>query len=693
MRVGIETTFSAVSNSSTTVTAYYDVWTQNDLTWGGDAQQFDFDGNFDGAETYNFQNNGDDPETKMRVTKSYKYTYSSTSYGSSPANADFGAEVNNTYNGMNPTTVVHVPIPARPYGAPVAPDTCVVTRTSDTNNKVVWQNNATTGKPYSALWLERFIYGYASWTRIATSVGATTTYADTGAVANRKYAYRVQADNTIATSGYAQSGDIYTTPAAPTTPVRTQSGTDQVLTWALAVGYTEYATEIWRAVDGVYSLLATVATGVTTYTDTTSSSATKVKYKFRTKTTVGTQLYSADSAETTETAGVLTAPSAPTLLVPSTGTLDPTEAIAHTWRHNPTDGTAQTAFQVQYRYVGDSTWIQTGKITGTASSWTMPANTRDKGRQVEWQVQTWGGSATASPFSATATWTTSPIIAVKYPLFLDLTSGRTEADSTAIKAQVSGVWATMAQYVGVSQDAGQMVYLDSVGNLRTEPEILQVDNAAALWPASKTINNYPFGISSLGVGATGGSAGGWPSSGGSFSGNVLTHRRWDTAGGSGWQIWAPTAYTAGKLLIRYGQDTGWSAWRELTSDDTGWVTGGTGATVIAADPTNFTLGASWARKIGNRVEMNFYGTMKVASSTPTSGDIGNLTLGTVATAWRVNPASGGPLAQTLGPGHAGRVVGCYIATSNSVITLGSIGGNTAVGIGDTISVTGTYVTD
>jgi hypothetical protein len=417
MRVGVDITFSAVSHTSTSCTATYKIYTENGTTFGDDKEKLEFDGNYSLPEEHDFTNSGTIGST-YRTTRTYTWNYSSTSYGVSPAEADLRVDVLNVYHGMKPYVVIAVPFPARPYSTPAIPTPCVVSRSNDEQNSVSWTRRPTTGEPYTAIWLERYIYNYATWARIATLGATVSSFLDTGAIPNRKYAYRVQADNTVGTSGYAQSGNIFTAPATPGAPLRTDGTAGaQTLTWTLAVGYTEYATEIWRAVGGTYALLATVAAGVTTYTDTTASAALKNKYKFRTKTTTGTVLYSAYSVETTETTGIPTAPAAPTGLKPSTGTIDPTAPYTFTWTHVPTDGSLQTFYEVQYRHVGSSSWI-------------MPANSVSKGEQVEWQVRTWGYSSTlAGAWSASAKWMTTPLIPPRYPLFLDVNTGITEADS------------------------------------------------------------------------------------------------------------------------------------------------------------------------------------------------------------------------------------------------------------------------
>jgi Collagen triple helix repeat (20 copies) len=64
------------------------------------------------------------------------------------------------------------------------------------------------------------------------------------------------------------------------------------------------------------------------------------------------------------------------------------------------------------------------------STYTIAPNTFLYSKSIEWQVQTWGVDANPSPFTASAVFVTMDPIPRKYPVLLDLTSGRLEASST-----------------------------------------------------------------------------------------------------------------------------------------------------------------------------------------------------------------------------------------------------------------------
>ena len=120
--------------------------------------------------------------------------------------------------------------------------------------------------------------------------------------------------------------------------------------------------------------------------------------------------------------------------------------------------------------------------------------------------------------------------------------------------------------------------------------------------------------------------------------------------------------------------------------DTGWINGGTGATVAVADPTSFTLTGSFIRRVGNVVSVQVTGTLKVALTVAATGDIANTNLAQLAAAYR--PA--GAPTQALGPANLGRGLLCYVQPTGW-ITATAATGTTNMAIGEAVSVAGTYV--
>jgi hypothetical protein len=434
MRVGIDVDWETITHGEGAATATVKYYTENRFSWNDD-QTLNLSGAIDG--TVGFHNGSGDGAVVLRSTKTYTYTYPSNSYGSSPGTRTFTATLSGAYNGITPSKSVTSNIPARPLGAPLAPTNVAASRISDTSQKVTWTNRSSVGEPWTTVRVWRDRDDDDTWALMTTLGSGATSYTDATTLPNYKYRYQVRAENSAGNSAWDQSGLIFTSPATPVSPVRTPSGSDQVITWAnTGMGYSEYSSEILGYKNDAYvGVLGTVGTGVATFTHTPSNpvsaytSGDRWKYQVRHKTSTGTLLYSLDSGYTTETGGTTSAPSAPTNLYP-TGSIsvDPTKAKDLTWQHNPTDGSAQTQFQVRHRVVGAGSWTTETAVTSALHSWTLPANTYTTGQSVEWQVSTKGADATFSAFSASATFLA--VVSKRIPALYDVDTATVTADVT-----------------------------------------------------------------------------------------------------------------------------------------------------------------------------------------------------------------------------------------------------------------------
>lgn len=439
MRVGIEVVWTLpVAHTDASVDADVVVYTENRQSYS-DGQKLTYGGSIDGSQS--FTNNQGSLIVTQRDNVDYDHTYGSTEYGVSPGSRTFSATLSGAYNGVTPSVSVSAAIPARPYAAPAAPTSVALARASDASAITSWARNATAGEPYTTQGIQRSVNGGSFATLSLGVAGSATSYNDTTVGANAKYRYQVRAQNSAGNSTFVQSGDIWTTPAAPSAPLRSGlNGANQVLTWTNNVGYpanTEWQTEVWRSDDNAaYALLTTVAGSLATYTDTFPAThpATKFKYVFRAKTTNGAVLYSAFSAETTQTSGTTTPPLAPTNLSPNGIVVDPSQATTLTWTFNPGQvGDTQAQYQIRHRLNGTSTWTTPAAVVSPTAQGSLAINTYADGNIVEWQVSTKGADATFSPWSNSAIYTNTvtvltppPII---YPADIDVTSGQVRANS------------------------------------------------------------------------------------------------------------------------------------------------------------------------------------------------------------------------------------------------------------------------
>lgn len=440
MRVGFELDWDPVTHDSTYARCHIDVWTENQHLYNDLNQKLTYGGALTGTKTYdNMQGN----QPIKRDAFNYDYTYVGTDYGDTGKTRTFSAVLSGVQRGITPSVAISNRIPARPYDIPAAPTAVSGARISDASAKVSWINHPTNGEPITQNTVQR-LAGVPSgvtpntWVTIGTTGGTAISFTDANTVAAHKYSYRVRATNSVGSSGFVTSEEVYNTPAAPAQPAMLVSGgPDLSLTWLRSTAYDEYETEVWHCTNGVWdpTPLAVVPNTAQTYTHVAPDMSVRNKYRLRSRTTAAeTQLFSAFSKETAETAGTTSAPSAPTGLTPGAGSneQDPAEPIQLNWTHNPTDETAQTKYQVQHRKVGVGTWTVITAVTSPNSTYSLPAGSYTYGDSVEWQVRTWGADPSlVSPYSATATFPVFSTAPPKYPVYLDLNTGRLEANSTS----------------------------------------------------------------------------------------------------------------------------------------------------------------------------------------------------------------------------------------------------------------------
>lgn len=270
---------------------------------------------------------------------------------------------------------------------------------------------------------------------------------------NTKSAWRVRAWN--AGGGYSAwsfgSNYVYLDPAAPTSPTAVKSGSDIVVGFVSNVGYAEHEHEVWHGtvVGGVTTwdgaALATLASGVLSYTHVAPNPANVHVYRIRAKAAGG--IYSGYA--TTAAVQLAAAPNKPT--VPAMpGQANKAAALDFTWVHNPVDTSAQTAYEFSYSTNGGTTWNTTGKVVSGAQLRTIAANAYAANVALTTRVRTWGQATSggsdgtgASPWSdsRTVTYKTIPTTGVTAPA-----NGSTINDST-VRVTLSFAQAEAATFV------------------------------------------------------------------------------------------------------------------------------------------------------------------------------------------------------------------------------------------------------
>ena len=317
--------------------------------------------------------------------KSVDYQWVSLSYGTT-TKATFSASMSGiNYAGGTLTASETITFPARSYIAPTAPANFTVTRVSDNRQNLAWTNNTSTASPYQTMVLERWDNISNAWSVLSSALPSTTTsYVDSGTVADRVYQYRITVSNTSG-SASATTAQIATTPLPIANLTVSKSGTTIQLGWTNQ-SLSASNIQVWYSDNGApYTLQATLPANAAGYTHLSVNTSHTHQYQVRTVLTPG-PLYSVYATSPLVT--LLAAPNAPTLYV--TAAWDFTEPFSLSWVHNPKDATAQTAAQVRYRPVGtdDTAWVTTTFTTQTG--WTIPGGTLTNGTTYEFQARTKG---------------------------------------------------------------------------------------------------------------------------------------------------------------------------------------------------------------------------------------------------------------------------------------------------------------
>lgn len=321
--------------------------------------------------------------------------------GQGTINMQASARFNGSYDSNINSNVALPDIPQNPAD----PSSVTSVRTSDTQASLSWTNNSTGTAPYANIKVYRAVD--AGSFSLLTTLGVVTSYSDTTTSANHRYRYKVSAvgTNTAESGQVAAAAAVYMTPGTPTIGTATkQLNNDVVLTWTNNCNYgdSSWGTDIYESQNGgSFVYLASVGSG-TSFTHVAPSTA--VTHAYKVLHTKGA-LFSALSAAS-NTVTLLSTAAAPTGLAPAGVARDAAEVIVFTWTHNPTDGTPQSKYQLQYK-IGAGSFVTVGPTTSGVSSYSMPASTLTNGNTITWHVATAGQNGTIGAYSADSTFTAS----------------------------------------------------------------------------------------------------------------------------------------------------------------------------------------------------------------------------------------------------------------------------------------------
>ncbi len=462
---------------------------QTAWSYSGNSCHLNWSGTWAGGP-FNFTFSAANPSTQTVWSGAFTQAYNST--------ATLNLAMTGLYDGSAPTLTINPTLGPLP---PAAATGFTSTRVSDAQANLAWTDNPTSTAPIDniGVWRRDNLTAQAM---IAALAGTAASYSDTGLVADRRYEHLIASANSSGATNSAWSASIYTTPAAPSSVSATLTGSDIVVSITPASSYAaecQYVITHGTVSGGVTtwdaSPLATTGVGVTTYTDVAPGGATHI-YKAAAKapsTLTGT-------ATVSNSVPLASTPNAPTgQAVTSTrqsgSVIDAAVAATLTWVHNPTDSSAQTQYEVQYRVDGGA-WVSSGTVVSTISSRTIAAGTWADEHTVEWQVRTWGVYATASPWSTTATITTAAIPVVSVSSAPTCTTSTMTATggytSSGSHAQAAGRWSlrTMTgetlETVTVTGASLSYTFASTVANGVSYVQAFQAQDSLGLWSVEST---------------------------------------------------------------------------------------------------------------------------------------------------------------------------------------------------------------
>ena len=270
-------------------------------------------------------------------------------------------------------------VPALPPDA----TTLTATRNSDTSVSLAW--TGASGVKESVR-IERSTDG-AAYSEIASVSGSATSYTDSTTSADHTYTYRVRYYNVNAYGAYSATASVTMAPTAPTSiSLERTDATDVAVTLA-NVSSVATSVEWQESLDGgsTWGASTTVnGSPVTSFTATTSGGT--VTLRVRNVNSVGSSEWIVSDPIVT-----ITPPNPPTLVSPSGVFNMSAGSVTFTWLHNPKDGSAQSAAELQYSTNGGSTWT-TVTLT-TAQSYTITPLPWTAGTTVTWRARTKGADA------------------------------------------------------------------------------------------------------------------------------------------------------------------------------------------------------------------------------------------------------------------------------------------------------------
>lgn len=347
-----------------------------------------FTGAWSGSKNVSFYSASSQTVTKELHRSSASFTGSRT----------YGARIS-YWNGSASVSRSVTIRPPKP-NPPTTPTLTRVRRVSDTQHVVEWTHSG--GAINFPVERRDYHHGvWSGWKVLSRPGGAARSFTDTTTQPDHAYQWRLSAVNAGGASGVSTNRTtVVTTPGAAESVQARRDGKTIQLSWvgkdSAPSGNTWHVQR--RVGSGAWVEAAQFKNNSSTraWTDTSSDLAGTIRYRVRQSAYLaldpGQTLY----GEWTESnpVKVATAPNAPIIVYPEAGETVPEGRIGFKWKHNPTDGSAQTGWMGKWFKDGSQVAYNTGVSALEEVVWHPPSPGR-----YAFQVATKGAHANYSPWS------------------------------------------------------------------------------------------------------------------------------------------------------------------------------------------------------------------------------------------------------------------------------------------------------
>ncbi len=302
------------------------------------------------------------------------------------------------------------------FAVPAAPTASMASRLSDSVQRLTWSltNPASVTAPYQSQRIQRQVDDdTAPWLDLTSVAGTVTTTDDPSTEPNRRYRYRIRAENSGGASAWTSTDWIATSPAPPTGVAATKAGQMIRTSWT-NTGPWRTGSQLQHAPGGENfdPALLTPDSGPSAVSYTDDDAEPSLTHRYRVRAVVaGVPLAAGGTIDltsawvTTGLVQLLTKPNPPLVTVAA----GPFDATLTAWTavvgHQSVDSTVQADADLQWRKVGDPDWVSIDLGLATAHTW--PAGTLTNPATYEVRARTRGEHPDWSDWSASAVFTTS----------------------------------------------------------------------------------------------------------------------------------------------------------------------------------------------------------------------------------------------------------------------------------------------